>query len=105
MHNEVIVARYAQGTSIAAAMKHYPKSGSTRLKVLEFIIRKGFEGATDQEIEATLHMDGNTVRPSRGLLLKHGFIVNSGLTRENKNGNPCIVWKAVENNGLQLGLL
>lgn len=105
MHNEVIVARYAQGTSIAAAMKHYPKSGSTRLKILEFIIGRGFNGATDQEIEYTLHMDGNTVRPSRGLLVKHGFIVDSGLTRENKNGNPCIVWKAVENDGLQLGLL
>lgn len=105
MHNEVIVARYAQGTSIAAAIKHYPKSGSTRLKILEFIIGKGFNGATDQEIEYTLHMDGNTVRPSRGLLVKHGFIVDSGLTRENKNGNPCIVWKAVENDGLQLGLL
>jgi len=105
VHNEVIVARYAQGTSIAAAMKHYPKSGSTRLKILEFIIGKGFNGATDQEIEYTLHMDGNTVRPSRGLLVKHGFIVDSGLTRENKNGNPCIVWKAVENDGLQLGLL
>ena len=105
MHNEVIVARYAQGTSIAAAMKHYPKSGSTRLKILEFIIGRGFNGATDQEIEYTLHMDGNTVRPSRGILVKHGFIVDSGLTRENKNGNPCIVWKAVENDGLQLGLL
>ena len=105
MHNEVIVARYAQGTSIAAAMKHYPKSGSTRLKILEFIVGRGFNGATDQEIEYTLHMDGNTVRPSRGLLVKHGFIVDSGLTRENKNGNPYIVWKAVENDGLQLGLL
>lgn len=105
MHNEVIVARYAQGTSIAAAMKHYPKSGSTRLKILEFIIGRGFNGATDQEIEYTLHMDGNTVRPSRGLLVKHGLIVDSGLTRENKNGNPCIVWKAVENDGLQLGLI
>lgn len=94
MENKVIVANVAKGTSRAAAERAYPKSGSIRLKIYEYIIRKELEGATDQEIESSLHIDGNTVRPSRKTLEDDGFIIDSGTTRANKNGNQCIVWRA-----------
>lgn len=100
MENKVIVANGAKGTSRAAAERAYPKSGSIRLKIYEYIIRKELEGATDQEIESSLHIDGNTVRPSRKTLEDDGFIIDSGTTRANKNGNQCIVWRAASINML-----
>ena len=100
MENRVIVANGAKPTSRAAAERAYPKSGSIRLKIYEYIIRKELEGATDQEIESSLHIDGNTVRPSRKTLEDDGFIIDSGTTRANKNGNQCIVWRAASSDML-----
>lgn len=105
MENKVIVAKVATLTSRLAAESALPRSGTTRWQVYQYILGRGHDGATDQEIEAFLHIDGNTVRPSRKLLEQDGLIINSGITRKNKKGNKCIVWKAVEVNGLQLNLV
>ena len=40
------------------------------------------------------NIDGNSVRPSRGTLVKQGLIFDSGRVRHNKKGNNCIVWVA-----------
>ena len=92
--NSVVIGK--RRTSIRAAIKVYPETGSFRLKIYELLIRAGTRGATDQEIEAILGISGNSVRPLRGSLEKQGFIIDSGTTRENRNGNLCIVWRAVE---------
>ena len=94
LKNSVVVG--IRRTSIRAAVRVYPETGSLRLKIYELILRAGNRGATDQEIESILSISGNSVRPLRGSLEKQGFIVDSGTTRENLNGNPCIVWRAVE---------
>jgi hypothetical protein len=96
MENKVIIAKNGRQTSRAAAERVYPKSGTMRLFVYEHIIRQGLRGATDQEIQNTLHLSGDTVRPSRITLLKDGMIIDSGTTRKNANGNECIVWRAVD---------
>jgi transcription initiation factor IIE alpha subunit len=96
MENRVVIAHNAQRTSIAAAQKVYPRTGSLRMKVYEFILNQGLHGATDQEIEKTLSIDGNTVRPTRISLVKDGYIMDTGTTRKNKHNNDCIVWRAVE---------
>jgi transcription initiation factor IIE alpha subunit len=96
MENKVSIAHNAQRTSIAAAQKVYPRTGSLRRKVYEFILNQGLHGATDQEIEKTLSIDGNTVRPTRISLVKDGYIMDTGTTRKNKHDNDCIVWRAVE---------
>lgn len=83
-------------TSRLAAIRVYPETGSLRLKIYELLVRAGSGGATDQEIESILSISGNSVRPLRGSLEKQGFIIASGNTRENSNGNLCIVWIAVE---------
>ena len=83
-------------TSVRAAIKAYPRSGSIRLKVYHFIIRRGLDGATDQEIAITLQISENTVRPTRKTLEIDGFVRDSGLTRKNRNGNDCIIWRASE---------
>lgn len=96
MDNKVIIARNAQRTSIAAAEMVLPKTGTLRRKVCEYIMAQGLRGATDQEIEKALNLDGNTVRPTRMGLFKDGYIIDTGTTRKNKNNNDCIVWRAVE---------
>ena len=83
-------------TSLRAAIRAYPRSGSIRLKVYTFIIRRGLDGATDQEIAITLQISENTVRPTRKTLEIDGFVRDSGLTRKNRNGNDCIIWRASE---------
>ena len=85
-----------QRTSIAAKTKVAPKIGSLRRQVFEYIFRMGLEGATDQEIETALRIEGNTIRPTRGSLVKDGLIMDTGTTRKNKHGNDCIVWRSVE---------
>ena len=95
MDNKVIIANQAKATSRDAANRVYPRSGSIRLEVYEFLIRRGLDGATDQEIESNLNLDGNTVRPTRKTLEQDELIVDSGTTRSNHNGNQCIVWRAI----------
>ena len=94
--NTVKVARNAQQTSVLAAEKALPRSGTKRRMVYDYISRCGIRGATDDEIEATLGIDGNTVRPTRGGLVEDGYIINTGTTRKNKHGNECIVWRCAE---------
>jgi transcription initiation factor IIE alpha subunit len=96
MDNQVIIAKNAQRTSIAAAQKVLPRTGSLRRKVYEYILNQGLRGATDQEIEKALHIEGNTVRPTRISLVKDGFIMDTGTTRKNQHENDCIVWRSVE---------
>jgi transcription initiation factor IIE alpha subunit len=92
--NSIVLGK--RRTSRLAATRVYPETGSLRLKIYELLIRAETRGATDQEIESILGISGNTVRPLRGSLEKQGFIIDSGTTRQNTNGNLCIVWRAVE---------
>jgi hypothetical protein len=96
MENKVIIATKARETSRLAAERVYPKSGSIRLSVYEYLIRQGLRGATDQEMQSNLNLLGDTIRPTRMTLLKDGFIIDSGETRNNTNGNPCVVWRAID---------
>ena len=92
--NTVIISPKARGTSRAAAISALPHSGSIRYRVYEFILRRGLKGATDQEIAKSLNLSGDTVRPTRKTLEQDLFVIDSGLTRNNQNGNACIVWRA-----------
>jgi len=85
-----------QKTSLEAFIKVQPHIGSINGEVYSYIVNCGINGATDQEIEAVIHIEGNSVRPSRGALVKKGWISNSGKTRKNSKGNNCIVWVALE---------
>ena len=79
-------------TSLAALEKSLPKLGSNRAKIYQFIVDKQEFGATDQEIQNALRMSGDTLRPARLSLSKDELIYDSGKTRQNINGNQCIVW-------------
>ena len=94
--NVVIISSNAQRTSLAVAKSILPRSGTIRRAVYEYILARGFRGATDQEISKTLGISGDTIRPSRGSLIADEWIVDSGTTRPNDKGHECIVWRACE---------
>lgn len=96
MQNHVYVAKNARGTSRSAANRVMPKTGSIRLSVYEYIVRRGLDGATDKEMQDALHMSGDTQRPARVKLLRDALIIDSGTIRINSNGNPATVWRAID---------
>jgi predicted transcriptional regulator len=81
-----------KATSLAAYEKSRPKFGSNRARVYQYILDKQEYGATDQELQQVLNLSGDTLRPARLSLLKENLIYDSGKTRQNANGNECIVW-------------
>ena len=85
-----------QRTSLQALLAVEPHIGSINRAVYSFIESRGLDGATDQEVESVTRIDGNSVRPSRGSLVKQGLVFDSGRTRPNAKGNNCIVWMAVD---------
>ena len=86
-------APYVMGsdTSIDAAKAQDSKAAPDRAKVLAFLT---FMAATDEEIQRSLKMDGNTERPRRRELELAGKIVDSGKRRKTSTGSPAVVWKA-----------
>lgn len=90
--NAVIVAKKARTTSRAAAESILPKSGTIRNRVYRYFVGRGEFGATDDEAQDFLQIDGNTFRPTRKTLVDDGYLVDSGGTRKNVNGNDCVVW-------------
>ena len=85
-----------QRTSLEALLSVEAHIGSINRTVYAYIESRGVDGATDQEIENVTHIDGNSVRPSRGSLVKQGLVFDSGRTRPNAKGNNCIVWIALD---------
>ena len=85
-----------QRTSLEALLAVEPHIGSINRAVYSYIVSRGLEGATDQEVESVTRMDGNSVRSSRGSLVKQGLVFDSGRTRPNAKGNNCIVWIALD---------
>ena len=55
-----------QRTSLEALLAVEAHIGSINRTVYAYIESRGVDGATDQEIENVTHIDGNSVRPSRG---------------------------------------
>ena len=90
--NTVAMHHDAQHTSFKAAIKVLPKTGTYRQRVYQYLLA---QSATDEEIETALGMSGNTVRPTRGSLVKDGYIKDSKQTRLTRAGNDAIVWQAV----------
>lgn len=90
--NVVILAKNAKKTSRSAAESALPKSGSIRARVYSYFKGRGDFGATDDEAQEFLGIDGNTFRPTRKSLVDDGYLFDSGGTRKNKNQNDCVVW-------------
>lgn len=80
-------------TQVDAAYAVYPRTGTQRRKVLNLIARAGERGLTDEEMQRSLRLPGNSERPRRLELEEGGWIVDSGRVRgTSASGNPAIVW-------------
>lgn len=84
------------GTSTVAAEAIRGQAAHLRALVLAEITRRGEAGATDEEVQAALGMQGNTQRPRRGELVAAGLVVDSGRRRPTRSGKPAAVWVAAE---------
>lgn len=80
-------------TSEDAAMKIRGVSSLLRARVFAYVVSQAEHGATAQEIEFALSMEGNTVRPRLVELREHKAIEDSGITRKTKAGRSAVVWK------------
>lgn len=93
--NFMIVGSRSQRTSRKAAEGVFPKTGTLRRRVYDFYVARGLHGATDEEAETILKIDGNTMRPTRGSLVRDGYLMDTGTTRKNAKGHDCIVWRSM----------
>ena len=87
------LTRETYGASLEAAEAIAPSADTIREEVYCYIRGCGLSGATDDEIQAALGLDGNTERPRRWELFKADRIEASG-SRANRRGRRCIVWTA-----------
>lgn len=88
--NAVAVSRKATSTQKEAARSFYPKSGTIQHKIYELITEHG--GLTDEQIEQMLHLKHQSASAARNVLMNKGWVINSGRTRRNQNGNRAIIW-------------
>lgn len=80
-------------TSIAAARDIEPATHTLRAQVLAHIRSSG--GATDEEIQTALGMEGSTQRPRRVELIRQGLIRDSGRKRLTSSRRQAVVWEAI----------
>lgn len=85
-------------TSKAAAADILPRAGTLRRAVYDFIVSRHHAGATDEEIQNVLGLEGSTERPRRIELQRGGLIEQrvTWPTRRVKSGKQAAVWVAIQ---------
>lgn len=78
-------------TSKEAATAIRETASELRERVFEFIAEQGWDGATDEEIQEALRMEGNTQRPRRVELSQAKRIMQHG-KRKTRSGRSAAVW-------------
>lgn len=89
---DYVPAQRHSPTSQAAAEAIRPSAATLRMQVLGYIVARGDEGATDDEIQIALGIEGSTQRPRRVELLDRGLVKDSGATRATRKGRQAAVW-------------
>lgn len=82
----------APSTEREAAIEQYPRSGTARRRVLDYIASAGDDGATDEEAALALDMRLYTAAPRRNELLNTGWIYDTGRSRRTTTGSKAVVW-------------
>lgn len=86
-------------TSRASAAAVAPKFNARTLKLLARFRTAWPRGLTDEMGQYDLGIDGNSYRPMRVTLYKHGYVEDSGERQTLKSGRKGAVWK-ITNTGL-----
>lgn len=80
-------------TSRDSASEIRPHSTRLRAVVLAYVVSRGAEGATAEEVERATGLAGNTVRPRLVELRESGCIEDSGVTRRTAAGRKAVAWR------------
>ena len=75
------------------------RAGTLRATIYRWLLERPDWGATDEEGQEALGMEGNTYRPRRVELQEVGLVVDSKTTRLTKNRRRAVVWRAVRPEG------
>jgi hypothetical protein len=85
-----------RATSKAAARRVEPAVNTQRRLLLDIFRNTAFAvdeyGYTDSELVIKSNLLPNTLRPRRNELVEDGWLVDTGHTRKNQNGNKEVVW-------------
>lgn len=85
--------RHSATSKAAALSLAQSRRNTLRMIVLRFV-STAVAGATDDEMQLALQMNGNTQRPRRCELVEAGLIQDSGTRRKTRNGRFATVWVA-----------
>lgn len=69
---------------------------SIETAVYSFLLCRGKQGATTEEISDGLQLDRVTVSPRMRPLVNKGYVIESDIRRKGKSGKSSIVWIAKE---------
>lgn len=94
--DHVYVGKNARDTSVEAAKRILPKTGTQRRRVFDYIVSKGEYGATDAELMTELGLSGNSLHPRRLELCQAGLIEDSTKRRKTPSGADAIVWVRIK---------
>ncbi len=83
-------------TSYAAAGRIEPRAATLRGQVLAQLRACGEHGATREELETSLNLNGSTLRPRVWELLKAGLVYVSSVKRPTRSGCEADVLRATE---------
>lgn len=89
-HNATATSRKA-----AESMKHRRETQQER--IVEFLRARGPRGATREELEINLKINGNSLRPRMKELEQQGVVKNSGNKRPTLSGRDAEVFVYVPN--------
>ena len=82
----------ATAASKAAAESVKPVASELERRVYQYLADRGIVGATDEQIQQELGMDGNTERPRRVSLERKGYVRDSGTKRPTSSRRLATVW-------------
>lgn len=82
----------ARSTTVEARKAIRLVARTLRAQVFVELLKRGSTGATLEELELTLGIPGNTIRPRRQELEKRGLVEDSGRERLTRSGRSAIVW-------------
>lgn len=80
-------------TSGSAAEQNKPVARSLRETVLQWFIKQGPQGGTDEECQLALGLKCQTQTPRRVELCRLGLLVDSGERRMTTSGRKAVVWR------------
>jgi hypothetical protein len=89
--NRVGPSQRHSDTSRLAALNNFPRSGSQRAEILDFLLFRGDRGATRQEIHAHTGISDDSVRPRVGELIDGGWARGTDQTRRTPLGEQAEV--------------